>query len=377
MVRLSRFAAALALLVAAFTQASGHAQAGAGQAQNGQPQSGQAQPAQPQAGQAPAGQPPAPQPDGQQPAGNQPPVFRAGINFVRVDVIVTDKNGNPVGDLKPEDFEITEEGKPQHVETFKLISLDGGLMPGPDGPPRQIRTDADEEAEAARDDVRLFAIFLDDYHVRRLASMSVRDPLTKFIESQLGPSDMIGLMYPLESVLNVRMTRNHAAIVQGIQRFVGRKYDYTPMNEIEQQYANYPTETVERIRNKVSLSALRGLIVHMGTLKEGRKAVILLSEGYTNMLPPQMRDPMAAMPGIGNPSRNDPDAGTNSITEDRAAFSAANDMEMDLREVYDTANRNNTAIYAVDPRGLTTGEFGIDQNIGSRTDRTYLNSTME
>src|SRR3954463_6718232 len=123
MVRLSRFAAALALLVAAFTQASGHAQAGAGQAQSGQPQTCQAQPAQPQAGQAPAGQTPAPQPDGQQPGGNQEPglhakppagnhqpVFRAGINFVRVDVIVTDKNGNPVGDLKPEDFEITEEG---------------------------------------------------------------------------------------------------------------------------------------------------------------------------------------------------------------------------------------------------------------------------
>src|SRR3954462_6493821 len=169
----------------------------------------------------------------QQPAPDAPagqPAFRAGINFVRVDVIVSDKSGANIADLKQSDFEITEDGKPQTVETFKFIKLDGGAAPGPDGPPRAIRTDADEESEAARDDVRLFAIFLDDYHVRRLANMSVRDPLTKFIESQLGPSDMIGLMYPLESVLNVRMTRNHAAIVQGIQRFVGRKYDYTPMN---------------------------------------------------------------------------------------------------------------------------------------------------
>ncbi len=56
---------------------------------------------------------------------DQPPVFRAGINFVRVDVIVSDKNGNPVGDLKPEDFEVIEQGKPQAIETFKLVSLDG------------------------------------------------------------------------------------------------------------------------------------------------------------------------------------------------------------------------------------------------------------
>ena len=41
------------------------------------------------------------------------------------------------------------------------------------------------------------------------------------------------------------------------------------------------------------------------------------------------------------------------------------------------ANRNNIAIYAVDPRGLSTGEFGIDTNIGVRTDRQYLTSTME
>ena len=72
------------------------------------------------------------------------------------------------------------------------------------------------------DDVRLFAIFLDDYHVRKLQSMSVRDPLRGSSRRQLGPSDMIGLMYPLQSVLNLRMTRNHGAIIQGIQKFTGR-----------------------------------------------------------------------------------------------------------------------------------------------------------
>src|SRR5262245_44419683 len=111
-------------------------------------------------------QAPAPTPQGAQagqpPAQDQPPpVFRAGVNFVRVDVIVLDRQGNPVMDLKPEDFQITEGGASQKVETFKLISLDGGLMPGPDGPPREIRTDLDEESEASRDDVRLFGIFLD------------------------------------------------------------------------------------------------------------------------------------------------------------------------------------------------------------------------
>ncbi len=63
-----------------------------------QPPAGQPPPAQPPAGQPPAAEPPAGQPPAnpQQPAGQRPPVFRGGINFVSVDVIVTDKKTNDV-----------------------------------------------------------------------------------------------------------------------------------------------------------------------------------------------------------------------------------------------------------------------------------------
>jgi hypothetical protein len=100
----------------------------------------------------------------------------------------------------------------------------------------------------------------------------VRNQLAQFVETQLGPSDMIGVMYPLESTSSVRMTRNHSAVVRGLQQFTGRKYEYEPKNQFEENYAHYPTEIVERIRNQVSLSAIRSLVVHMGSLKEGRKA---------------------------------------------------------------------------------------------------------
>jgi VWFA-related protein len=324
-------------------------------------------PKQPQQEQSQQQQPPRP---------DQPPTFRTGINFVRVDVIVTDKQGGPVGDLSEADFEVTEDGKPQKIETFKLVKLDGGAVPGPDGPPKAIRTDFDEESEAARDDVRLFAVFLDDYHVRRGTSMRLRDPLTRFVQNQLGPSDMIGVMYPLESTAGVRMTRNHEAVAKAIQQFVGRKFEYEPKNEFEEKYAYYPTETVERIRNEVSMSAIKGLIIHMGSLKEGRKALILVSEGYTYMVPPQMRNPIAAMPG-GNPQAYNPMAGTNDPTEDRAQFQADTQMQTDLREIYDTANKNNVAIYALDPRGLAVSEFDINENINMQLDRQYLSSTMD
>jgi hypothetical protein len=85
-----------------------------------------------------------------------PPTFRGDINFVRVDVIVTDDHEQPVTDLRETDFEVLEDGKVQIVEQFKVIRI----ARRPDETPRPIRNRGDEELEAARDDVRLFAIYL-------------------------------------------------------------------------------------------------------------------------------------------------------------------------------------------------------------------------
>ena len=355
---------------------------GGQQTQAGQPT--QQPPAQqPPGQQPPTQQPPTQQPPAQQPPAQQPPpdpqqpIFRTGINFVRVDVIVSDKTGAPVADLQQSDFDVTEDGRPQKIETFRLIKLDGGTADSIKEAPREIRTDYDEEAEAAREDVRLFAVFLDDYHVRRGASMAVRGQLAQFVQTQLGPSDMIGVMYPLESTASVRMTRNHAAVVRGLQQFTGRKYDYEPRNQFEENYAHYPTEIVERIRNQVSLSAVKALMVHMGSLKEGRKALILVSEGYSNLPPPQMRNRDATLPGSGNPNAFNPLAGTNDPNEDRAQWLSGLDMTSDLREVFDTANRNNVSIYSVDPRGLPGFEFDINEGVGLQTDSKYLTSTLD
>ena len=73
----------------------------------------------------------------------------------------------------------------------------------------------------------------------------------------------------------------------------------------EEQYAYYPAQTVERIRNQVTMGALKGAAVKLGGMREGRKSIIFVSEGFTSTLPPQLNDPVAAMPGVGNPDRGD------------------------------------------------------------------------
>ena len=55
----------------------------------------------------------------------QQPIFRAGTDLVRVDVTATVRGDEPVADLQPSDFEITDDDVPQVVETMKFVRVDG------------------------------------------------------------------------------------------------------------------------------------------------------------------------------------------------------------------------------------------------------------
>lgn len=305
------------------------------------------------------------------------PVFRTGINFVRVDAIVTDEDGNAVLDLTEDDFRVFEDDVEQTIESFRLVEVTGEPDPALP-PPSSIRNDYDQEREAARPDTRIFVFFLDDYHVRDTNAIRMRPALVEFVETQLRPTDLVGIMYPLTPIMDMRLTRNHDQIVRALEGFEGVKYDYQPRNMYEHVYANFPTTTVEMIRNDVSLSALKALVMHLGGLREGRKSVIVLSEGYSNYVPPQLRDIDALAGSFGlNPARYDPLA-AESHYEETSQFFEMSYMRNELVYTADIANRNNTSFYMVDPRGLAIGEYDSSQvPIDTRTDYRMLREMQD
>lgn len=317
--------------------------------------------------QAPAAQQPPPQDPPQ-----RPPTFKAGINFVRVDVIVSDKDGNPVLDLKPEEFTVSEDGRRQTIEQFEVVKIDP--LDQVEGPSiGEIRSREDEMREAAKPEVRLFVILLDDYHVRRGNDMAVRQPLIDFIQNQLAPADMVAIMYPMTPVDDISFTRSRSRLISAIEKFEGRKFNYDPRNMYEEQYAFYPTATVERIRNQITMGALEAAAIRMGGLREGRKSIIFVSEGFTESLPPQLSDPMAALPGMNNPNRGNAQA----QNDERQDWARKTDMLSDLRQVFQTVNTQNTSIYSVDPRGLAVFEYGINEGIGLQADSAGLKSSLD
>lgn len=58
----------------------------------------------------------------QTPAQDQDDVVRVRSNEVRLDIVVKDKKGRPIKDLKASDFEVLEDGVPQKVESFRFVS---------------------------------------------------------------------------------------------------------------------------------------------------------------------------------------------------------------------------------------------------------------
>ncbi len=291
----------------------------------------------------------------------QTPTFRTRIDSVSVDVTVTDRQGRPVTDLTAADFEIREAGKPQTVDTFKLIQVDTNV-PEPETP-RQIVSMADQVRETSDDQNRLFVVLLDDYHVRKTNSLRVRQQLARFV-SQLSSRDLVAVLYPLTPIQAATFTRHHEGTAAAIMNFVGRKYDYTPRNAFEERYSIQPPESQERLRNDLTMTALENACRFLATLRDGRKTLLFVSEGLSGSLPAGVDTR-----GPGRPAGLPPSPSQQ--------FFNSTELLTSLRQIFIAAARSNTSIYTLDPRGLAGSEFDIADNVMFTEDRAVLNEAQD
>ena len=295
--------------------------------------------------------------------------FRTGIDAVTIDAIVTDKQGNPVTDLTAADFEIKENNKVQKIETFKRVDLTADKFDVDPAKAAPILSMESMEREAARDDVRLVTIFLDDYHTRKGNAMATRAKIAKFV-NELNPRDLVAIMYPLTPTVALTFSRDHEGIARAVEKFVGRKYEYEPRNAQEQIYFRLSRPQIEELRNSIVIDALDGLCVYLGTLRQGRKTVLYVSEGMTGSLPIEMDTNGQTQSAPGSVAAQ---------MRDRADFQATAGLNMRMHDIFESANRTNTSIYTLDPRGLATGEFDLSDPapVPYESDRHVLNESTD
>lgn len=260
--------------------------------------------------------PPQPPPAQQQP--QRPPVFRGGTSQVRVDVTVLDKKGEPITNLAKGDFELLEDGQPQSIDTVKLVEANGkALNDRADDMSLEIRSPSHALTEAARDDVRVFVIFWDEYHIGQMApSIRAREALGSFVQTAFGPTDLVALMDQLTPTDAIQFTRDRRALADQVHQLKGRQGIYVPTRSAIEDAAMSRGPGIEIIRAQVTSSALESTIDFLGSIKEGRKSILFVSQTI----------------GPLGPSQSD----------------TIDWLDHAIRE----ANANNVTIYSMDPRGL-------------------------
>ena len=264
-----------------------------------------------------------------QPPQQQPPVFRGGANVVRVDVTVTNRRGEQATDLTRDDFAVTEDGAPQTIDSFELVHVTGAPNDDRD---LEIHSTSQASTEAARDDVRLFLIFWDEYHIGEFIPASrAREVLTGLVRTGFGPTDLVGIMDQLTTVDSIRFTRDRMALADQVHALKGRLGVFMPPRGAVEEAHLQQFRDIGRLRNQVTTSALNAAAAFLGNFREGRKALLFVSQGFP-------------LYGRGDES-------------DR------------YTEIVRTANTNNTAIYTLDPSSEVGRRPGFLDVAGGRDRR--------
>jgi VWFA-related protein len=295
---------------------------------------------------------------GQSQPPQQPPItFRAEVNYVEVDTRVLDQQGKFVGDLKPEDFQVFEDGKPQKVTAFSLVNIPVERVERPLFASKPIEPDVRNNMQAA--DGRIYVIMLDDLHTAALRSQRVKLAARQFIERYVGANDLAAVVHTSgRGDAGQEFTTSQTRLLRAVDRFMGRKLNSSTLNMIDdvQRRAGTPAaadpasdiDDKERGFNaRNALDSIRNVATYLGNVRGRRKAIVYFSEGIDYDINNMFSD---------------------QITEAQTVIDATRDMIA-------AATRANVAVYAVDPRGLGA-EFQDAASIQSFPDDTTLGLGM-
>lgn len=284
-------------------------------------------------------------------------VVKISTNLIQIDVTVTDKKGNVVRDLKPEEIEIYENGEKQEITNFSFISnvgtqtetaknTDVANVPVPTAQlkPERIR--------------RTMALVVDDLSLSFESAHYVRLALRKFVDEQMRDGDLVAIIRTGAGIGALQQfTSDKRQLYAAIEKVRwnplgrGRVSAFAPIQPtiLEQAQADGQEVSEESLeaekdfnlnfedfRESVfatgTLGALKFIVNGMRDLP-GRKSVLLFSDGIRLFN-------INAKGGIE----------TNRILD----F---------LRQLVDIANRASVVFYTMDARGLQCNCLTAEDNI--------------
>jgi VWFA-related protein len=152
------------------------------------------------------------------PASAQQPSFRSSTTLVQVDVIVRTKKGF-VADLRREDFKVFEDGVPQAIDQFYLVSdpdLDTETPWIPDTPDATAGEPEGRPSSVSARGHRVFVFVFDQAHLAFGNGRRAREAALAFLDGQFRPGDVGGVVVG-RAMANRRLTSDRSELVAAVR----------------------------------------------------------------------------------------------------------------------------------------------------------------
>ena len=288
----------------------------------------------------------------------QPPraTFSMTTSVVVVNVTVLDRSGKPIENLTKDDFQLFEDGKPQHLQAVDLQRLNAKVLPPVDQTPAEPLAakgyNPDAEKAAARtsmlskyQDRRLMILLFDFGSMQAAEQIRAKDAAIKFLSTQMTASDTVSIMtYGNELKTAVDFTPDRDLLIATINKFrIGESSENADAastgSDDQDQSGNFTADETEfNIFNAdLKLAALEDAARKLGQYPE-KKALVYFSSGIQKS-------------GVDNQSQ--------------------------LRATVNTAIKANVAFYPIDARGLSALVPGGDATQAGGNGNSLYNGSSQ
>ena len=286
------------------------------------------------------------------------PTVKTNVDEVLLDLIVRDKKGKPVTDLKPEDISILDNGAKQTITSFRLVSgtdalTSSGVKSALD-PLRQIRV------------VTLAFAALAEVDQRKMARTAAID----LIKGDQGTN-----VYYAVVVINTQLyvlqqfTRDKAALTKAIERATGGLTSTGYASESDaiqaelrrnlggQNGADQPGNLLAAASQTASQVINNGSDALQATLAQVMLSMLRLDAAVAAQ---GSRLTIAALRALVDGQRAIP--GRKSVIYFTTGMRLPPELDVPFRSLMSSANRDNITFYSVDTRGVMTAS----QTAGAR-----------